>query len=241
MAGLRPDRRHVARRRRLPGPKTTSWIPAVPIPVPRQVRAELVLTPARRREVRRLGVQGVRRSARRRHLGGERAVEPALPRHRPRRRAPPYEVRRRRFTHGELEVTRSSPRGRTGTTVAFWPDPTIFDEVEFRAQTSPSDCRSCLPEQGLEIRFVDERAGRDRAPQTFLYNNGIVDYVRHLTRRRKRCFAKSLLREDRGDHGGRDRPPVEYWVLRSIHSFANGSPPSGRMHEEGFKKALTTW
>ena len=36
---------------------------------------------------------------------------------------------------GKLEVTGTAPRGRTGTTVTFWPDPTIFDEVEFRAQT----------------------------------------------------------------------------------------------------------
>ena len=37
-------------------------------------------------------------------------------------------------------ITGDAPPGpdgapRTGTTVRFWPDPTIFDEVEFRAQT----------------------------------------------------------------------------------------------------------
>src|SRR5207302_721943 len=36
---------------------------------------------------------------------------------------------------GKLEVTGPAPRGRTGTTVTFWPDPTIFEDVEFRAQT----------------------------------------------------------------------------------------------------------
>src|SRR5215472_8070358 len=35
----------------------------------------------------------------------------------------------------KLEVTGPAPGGRTGTTVAFWPDPRIFDDVEFRAQT----------------------------------------------------------------------------------------------------------
>src|SRR3712207_6075679 len=38
---------------------------------------------------------------------------------------------------GKLEVTGKSPRGRTGTTVTFWPDPEIFhsEGVEFRANT----------------------------------------------------------------------------------------------------------
>src|SRR5262245_34436565 len=35
----------------------------------------------------------------------------------------------------KLKVVGPSPRDRTGTTVRFWPDPTVFDEVDFRAQT----------------------------------------------------------------------------------------------------------
>src|SRR5579875_3188975 len=34
-----------------------------------------------------------------------------------------------------LEVTGPSPKNRTGTTIEFWPDARIFDEIEFRAQT----------------------------------------------------------------------------------------------------------
>ncbi len=36
---------------------------------------------------------------------------------------------------GKLEVVGPSPRNRRGTTVSFWPDPSIFEEVGFRAQT----------------------------------------------------------------------------------------------------------
>src|SRR5215204_263359 len=36
---------------------------------------------------------------------------------------------------GKLEVVGKAPRGRTGTTVTFWPDATVFDDTEFRAQT----------------------------------------------------------------------------------------------------------
>jgi len=36
---------------------------------------------------------------------------------------------------GKLKITGNAPRGRTGTTVSFWPDPSIFEETDFRAQT----------------------------------------------------------------------------------------------------------
>ena len=36
---------------------------------------------------------------------------------------------------GPLKAAGKSPRGHTGTTVTFWPDPDVFDEVEFRAAT----------------------------------------------------------------------------------------------------------
>src|SRR5579862_4266282 len=35
----------------------------------------------------------------------------------------------------KLHVTGLAPKDRTGTTVTFWPDETIFDEVEFSART----------------------------------------------------------------------------------------------------------
>src|SRR6202044_237709 len=36
---------------------------------------------------------------------------------------------------GKLKSNGPAPRGRTGTTVTFWPDPTVFEEVDFRATT----------------------------------------------------------------------------------------------------------
>ncbi len=64
---------------------------------------------------------------------------------------------------GKLKMTGDAPRGRTGTTVTFWPDPTIFEEVEFRAQTVIERLQvMAFLNKGLEIRFADERAGRGR-------------------------------------------------------------------------------
>ena len=129
---------------------------------------------------------------------------------------------------GKLEVTGKAPRGRTGTTVTFWPDATIFDEVEFRAQTVMERLQvMAFLNKGLEIRFVDERPD-GKASQVFKYKDGIVDFVRHLNASKEALFRKvSSLEQQGGHHGGRDGPPVEHRLLRG-HPLAlpTASPPS---------------
>ena len=62
-----------------------------------------------------------------------------------------------------LKVTGNAPRGGTGTTVTFWPDPKVFDETEFRAQTVLERLQvMAFLNRGLEIRFTDERPGVSR-------------------------------------------------------------------------------
>ena len=59
---------------------------------------------------------------------------------------------------GTAEEGRRSSKQR-GTTITFWPDPTIFEEIEFRAQTLLERLREmAFLNKGLEIRFRDERA-----------------------------------------------------------------------------------
>jgi DNA gyrase subunit B len=63
----------------------------------------------------------------------------------------------------KLEVVGRAPRGRTGTTVTFWPDPAIFETTEFRAETLIERFRMmAFLNAGLEIRFTDERPHRER-------------------------------------------------------------------------------
>ncbi len=142
---------------------------------------------------------------------------------------------------GKLKITGSAPRGRTGTTVTFTPDSSIFDEVEFRAQTVLERLQiMAFLNRGLEIRFVDERKGRE-AKETFKYNGGIVDYVRHLNNAKESLFRKVGSYEQ-----SEERQEVEVafqWntgYYESIYSFANGiTTIEGGMHEEGFRKAIT--
>jgi DNA gyrase subunit B len=142
---------------------------------------------------------------------------------------------------GKLEVTGRAPRGRTGTTVTFWPDPAIFEEIEFRAQTVTERLQvMAFLNKGLEIRFVDQRP-EAKPSQTFKYKDGIVDYVRHLNASKEALFRKVCSFEQK-----EETMEVEIalqWntgFYESIHSFANGiSTIDGGMHEEGFKKSLT--
>ena len=142
---------------------------------------------------------------------------------------------------GPLRVTGPAPSGRTGTTVTFVPDPTIFDEVEFRAQTVTERLQiMAFLNRGLEIRFVDQRAGR-AAKETFKYTGGIVDYVRHLNNSKESLFRK-VGYYDQSEEGQEVEVAFQWntGYYESIHSFANGiATIEGGMHEEGFRKAIT--
>ena len=145
---------------------------------------------------------------------------------------------------GRLEVVGDAPKGRTGTTVTFWPDPTVFhsEGTEFRAQTLVERLQMmAFLNKGLEIRFRDQRPGHEAEPKVYRYEGGIEDFVRHLNTSKEALFKRVGYY-----HSAEDTQEVEIafqWNTgyhEGIHSFANGiATNEGGMHEEGFKKALT--
>jgi DNA gyrase subunit B len=145
---------------------------------------------------------------------------------------------------GKLEATGPAPRGRTGTTVVFWPDPTIFaaEGVEFNTRTVQERLQTmAFLNKGLEIRLVDERPGHS-ADVNYQYKGGIVDFVKHMNASKEALFAKVVYFE-----AEEDDQVVEVamqWntgYYEGIHGYANGiSTIEGGMHVEGFRTALTT-
>ncbi len=140
---------------------------------------------------------------------------------------------------GKLAKTASSKK--KGTTITFWPDPTVFEETEFRAQTLLERLREmAFLNKGLEIRFVDERP-RPKVEQSFKYTGGVVDFVKHLNTSKEPLFKRVIALEDTSPSG--EVEIALQWNTgfnEGIHSFANNiSTTEGGMHEEGFKKALT--
>jgi DNA gyrase subunit B len=144
---------------------------------------------------------------------------------------------------GKIKVVGDAPRGRTGTTIAFWPDPEIFkaEGIEFRAQTVLERLQTyAFLNKDLEIRFKDERPGHTQSI-TYRYAGGITDYVRHLNSTKEALFKKVAAYENKADDY--EVEIAMQWNTgyhEGIHSFANGiETPEGGTHEEGFRKALT--
>jgi DNA gyrase subunit B len=141
-----------------------------------------------------------------------------------------------------LEHIGPAPRGRRGTAVTFWPDPRIFDDVEFRAQTILERLQVySFLNAGLEIRFVDERPGGEQ--QIFKYPGGIIDYVRHLNASKDALFKRVGYFADEGEEG--EAEVAFQWNSGynpdGVHGYANGiATVEGGMHIEGFRTALTT-
>ncbi len=91
---------------------------------------------------------------------------------------------------GKLEVVGEAPGGRRGTSVAFWPDASIFEEVSFRAQTVLERLQMyAFLNAGLQIDFTDERDGAP-APTSYCYQGGIIDFVKHLNATKDPLFKK---------------------------------------------------
>jgi DNA gyrase subunit B len=128
-----------------------------------------------------------------------------------------------------------------GTSVTFWPDGTIMEELEFRAQTLLERLREmAFLNKGLEISFRDERVD-PVAEQVFKYEGGIVDFVTYLNASKEPLFATVIDVSDTYDSGEVDI--ALQWntgFYEGLHSFANNiATTEGGMHEEGFKKSLT--
>ena len=142
------------------------------------------------------------------------------------------------------KIGASPNKSTTGTTVSFWPDPTIFasEGVEFVARTVTERLQTmAFLNKDLEVVFTDERADKIQTI-TYQYKGGIVDFVKHLNASREALFTKVAHYE-----GSDDEQTVDIalqWntgYYEGIYGYANGiSTVEGGMHVEGFKTALTS-
>ena len=148
---------------------------------------------------------------------------------------------------GKLAAIGDTPkRGRTtGTTVRFWPDPTIFqaEGTDFVARTVLERLQTmAFLNKGLEIVFTDERPGREQTV-TYQYKGGLVDFVKHLNASKEPLFTKVCQYEDSDDEGQTLDIAMQWntGYHEGIHGYANGiSTIEGGMHVEGFRTAITS-
>ncbi|MDQ3766273.1 MAG: DNA topoisomerase (ATP-hydrolyzing) subunit B [Actinomycetota bacterium] len=134
------------------------------------------------------------------------------------------------------------PVKRTGTTVAFWPDPEIFtEEREFKFDTLVQRLREmAFLNRGLEIRLADRRV-EPAEEENFRYTGGIIDFVKHLNSARDPINRRAVYFEAKGKQ--HELEVAMQWTTgytESVFTFANNiNTHEGGMHEEGFRRSLT--
>ncbi len=148
---------------------------------------------------------------------------------------------------GAMKIVGDTPkRGRaTGTSITFWPDPTVFqaEGTEFVARTVLERLQTmAFLNKGLEIVFVDERPEKEQTV-TYQYKGGLVDFVKHMNASKDPLFSKVCSYEDDDDDGQLLDIALQWntGYHEGIHGYANGiSTIEGGMHVEGFRTALTS-
>jgi DNA gyrase subunit B len=151
---------------------------------------------------------------------------------------------RQEFSRGKplAKLQRGKPTSKTGTIITFWPDPDVFEEISFKRDVLAERLHEqSFLVRGVEIGLVDNRESPP-AKVAFKASGGLADFVKHLSRGKDPIHQKVIHFE-----ASRDDSEVEVamqWnsaYAESIHTFANTiNTHEGGMHEEGFKKALTS-
>jgi len=144
----------------------------------------------------------------------------------------------------QLHEIGESPNSRTGTTVRFWPDSEIFEEVNFRAQTLLERFQMmAFLNKSLQISFSDLREDAiNKEEVVYKYDGGIKDFVEHVNASKESLFPKVGFFEVQEKE--QEVEIAFQWNTGfntdGLHSFANGiNTIEGGMHEEGFRTALT--
>ncbi|OJX64086.1 MAG: DNA gyrase subunit B [Micrococcales bacterium 73-13] len=161
-------------------------------------------------------------------------------------------VWRMSFTNGvpDAPLARAEASQGTGTTQTFWPNPDIFETVEFDFETLRSRFQQmAFLNKGLRITLVDERIGRDGVEavvESYRYERGLVDYVEYLNgRKRSDAIHEEIIAFEAEDTERRMALEIAMqWTTdynESVHTYANAiNTHEGGTHEEGFRAALTT-
>ncbi|CAN5365862.1 DNA gyrase subunit B [soil metagenome] len=137
---------------------------------------------------------------------------------------------------------------KTGTSIRFKPDPTIFTTIEFDFETLSTRFRElAFLNPGVTVHIEDERSGKSH---TYKYTGGIVEFVRHMNTGKTVINSKPIYFEKEKDYeradGSKDSLIAEIAMQyvesydEKLFAFANNiNTRDGGAHVTGFRKALT--
>ncbi len=137
---------------------------------------------------------------------------------------------------GDVEVIGETDS--TGTEILFYPDPTIFEVVEFDFKTILTRIRQqAYLTKGVQISLLDERTGQK---QRFYFEGGLKSYVQHLNKGKKTLSTVCYIEKEAPE--GIIEIALQYTedFQEHVYSFANNiNTKEGGMHLTGFRTALT--
>ena len=135
-----------------------------------------------------------------------------------------------------------------GTKVTFKPDPEMFDTTEYDYETLHTRMREqAFLNAGLQITISDERIESADKPEkerfdSMCYEGGIREFVQWYNRHKTPIHPSVIyMAGKKGDQTAEVALQYNDSFNETIVSFANDiHTPEGGMHEEGFKRALTS-
>jgi DNA gyrase subunit B len=145
---------------------------------------------------------------------------------------------------GEVKVIGTSDK--TGTSINFLPDNTIFTESVYSFSTLSARLRElAYLNKGVTLSITDEREKNEKGEfvsDTFLSQGGLKEFVMYLDENREKLLAEPLYMESESKYG----MPVEVAMIynssfsENIHSYVNNiNTHEGGTHLAGFRRALT--
>lgn len=140
-----------------------------------------------------------------------------------------------------LKEVGPAPENRTGSTIRFKADPEIFKETTiYKYETLAKRLQElAFLNKGLRIILRDER--EDEKTDTYLYNGGIIEFVKMLNKSKHPLHEEVIYVEGREDNilievamqYNDSYNPAVYSFTNNIHTHEGGT------HEDGVKRALT--
>ncbi|WP_297986099.1 DNA topoisomerase (ATP-hydrolyzing) subunit B [uncultured Campylobacter sp.] len=135
----------------------------------------------------------------------------------------------------ELEVIKTT--NRTGTSVEFWPDESIFEIIEFNREILAKRFKElAYLNPKITINFKDQRDG---FKESYHFEGGLESFVTDMNKSNPVSKAVSFS-------GGEDDVIVDFALLynetysENLLSFVNNiKTPDGGTHEAGFRAGLT--
>ncbi len=130
---------------------------------------------------------------------------------------------------------------KTGSKTIFWPDPEIFDEVEFDYGTLEYRLREmAFLNKGIKITLKDQREGKEKE-DVFHYEGGIKEFVAHQNKN-KELLHETIIYFEVQKKNMEVEIAMQYTDRYNelLLSYANNiNTTEGGTHMVGFKTSLT--